>query len=64
MADPIEQPQGDGLPLAADNPPEVTAGNTGKGNSSRYDANMQLIRRRLADAERMNKNKKWWPKKP
>jgi hypothetical protein len=30
---------------------------------SRYDANLQLIRRRLADELRMSKSRKWWKNK-
>jgi hypothetical protein len=29
----------------------------------RYDANLRLIRRRLADEQRSNKSKKWWKPK-
>lgn len=63
MADAMTTPQGDGTPLSPPTPPAPPGDAAASSRGGRYDANMQLIRRRLADDERMNKARRWWPKK-
>jgi hypothetical protein len=40
--------------------PEPTAPQNASDRTDRYDANIRLIRRRLADESRMSKGRKWW----
>jgi hypothetical protein len=63
MADSVTTHQGEGTPHASQQSPSADATTPGQGN--RHDANMNLIRRRLADAERTAKPvRRWWPRKP
>jgi len=62
MADPLTHPQNDvstppvGNPGAAVTPRDPSE----NGGPGRYDANVSLIRRRLADDQRKPKPARWW----
>lgn len=47
-------------PEAAPPPPGPNDRSAGDRDRAPYDANVQLIRRRLADENRMPKPKRWW----